>query len=107
METALHEAKALVQRMETFLDENESSVKKFLEDQKNEVMNLSRPRVMLESYSKVAFDESNMLGEGTKTNQDDDIFGDEIIEIGVSPRVDNTIQYPKLEVIPALVDLSS
>ena len=41
MESALQEAKALVQRMETFLDSNENSVKKFLEEQKNEVLNLS------------------------------------------------------------------
>ena len=50
MESALQEAKALVQRMETFLVENENSVKKFLEDQKNEVITLSRPRVMLDSH---------------------------------------------------------
>ena len=49
MESALQEAKELVQRMETFLGENESSVKKFLEDQKNEVIALSQPRVMHDS----------------------------------------------------------
>ena len=58
MESALQEAKELVQRMETFLGENESSVKKFLEDQKNEVIALSKPRVM---------QDSNTMGEGMVT----------------------------------------
>ena len=92
--------------METFLDSNENSVKKFLEEQKNEVLNLSQPRVMLDATA----DGSKIMGEGmaNRSNQDDDPFGDEIIEIGVSPRVDNvSARIPQLELVPALVEASS
>ena len=106
MESALQEAKALVQRMETFLESNESSVKKFLEDQKKEILNSSRPRIM----KAVDFDQSNIIGEEVenRSNQDEDVFGNEIIEIGVSPRVDNfSARIPELELVPALVEVPS
>ena len=108
MESALQEAKTLVQRMETFLESNESSVKKFLEDQKKEILNSSRPRIM----KAVDFDQSNIIGEEqsnlSNQNSNEDVFGDEIIEIGVSPRVDNfSARIPELEIIPALVEVPS
>ena len=66
MESALQEAKTLVQRMETFLESNESSVKKFLEDQKKEILNSSRPRIM----KAVDFDQSNIIGEQSEGRSD-------------------------------------
>ena len=45
--------------METFLESNEASVKKFLEDQKNEIINSSRPRVMIAANENEA---SNIMG---------------------------------------------
>ena len=62
MESALQEAKDLVQRMETFLESNEASVKKFLEDQKNEITKSSRPRVMIAANEN---DTSNIMGAGS------------------------------------------
>ena len=59
MTVLVQEAKDLVQRMETFLESNEASVKKFLEDQKNEIINSSRPRVMIAANENEA---SNIMG---------------------------------------------
>ena len=105
MESALQEAKDLVQRMETFLESNEATVKKFLEDQKNEITKSSRPRVMIAANEN---DASNIMGEGSagRSNQDEDIFGDEIIEIGVSPRVESfSARIPELELVSSTINI--
>ena len=53
-------------------------------------------------------DASNIMGAGLagRSNQDEDIFGDEIIEIGVSPRVESfSARIPKLEHVSSTVNI--
>ena len=50
------------------------------------------------------------MGEGMaeRSNQEEDPFGDEKIEIGVSPRIENfSARIPELEHVPALVESST
>ena len=87
--------------METFLESNEASVKKFLEDQKNEIINSSRPRVMIAASEN---DTGNIMGAGSagRGNQDEDIFGDEIIEIGVESF---SARIPELELVSSTINI--